>query len=443
MRLITIVPTLLLAASAAQAVEFHGVEISGFASLGYVNSSSNEYLAEGSEEGSWQMNNVGLNFGYQATDRLRFAAQIYASNLGNAGEDAQYEDDFLAPTYSWKNGGVGIDLLFAQYTVADEFGIRLGRVKQPFGLHNEVRDIDAVRGSATLPQAVYDDRSREYDFAVNGGSLFGTVGAGKAGSFDYQVFGGTIDVSLNGAVANQYTTPEFTLEEVTVGTIFGGQVLWNAPIDGLRFGFSMRQTNDRDAKLAWNSDLVIASGVAPPFMIPYSYSLPDETMEASADIDNYMLSIEYTYDSFLFQAEYLRTETMQSYSVSELTLVADPSFMPEQSFALTEDKSISEGWYVMASYRPVESLELGGFGSFYTADIANRSTKNWNDYQNDFAIFARMDTKVDGLMIKAEGHVVRGTALLDVPDKQAGYLAGTPTTEENWHYIVIKAAYSF
>ncbi|MBN8524885.1 MAG: hypothetical protein J0M02_06100 [Planctomycetes bacterium] len=440
MRLITIVPTLLVAASAAQAVEFHGVEISGFASLGYVNSSSNEYLAEGSESGSWQMNNVGLNFGYQATDRLRFAAQIYASNLGNAGEDAQYEDDFLAPTYSWKNGGVGLDLLFAQYTVADEFGIRLGRVKQPFGLYNEVRDIDAVRGSATLPQAVYDDRSREYDFAVNGGSIFGSIGAGKAGSFDYQVFGGTIDVSLNGSVANQYVTPEFTLEEVTVGSIYGGQLIWNAPIDGLRFGFSMRQTRDRDAKVAWNSDLVVASGVVP---IPYSYSLPDESMEASTDTDNYMLSVEFTYDSFLFQAEYLRTDMTQSYSTSKLTLVADPAFLDEQSYELTDDRSISEGWYVMASYRPVEQIELGGFGSFYTADIANRSTKNWNDYQNDFALFARVDTNVEGLMFKVEGHVVRGTALLDVPDKQAGYLASEPTADENWHYIVVKAAYSF
>jgi hypothetical protein len=310
-------------------------------------------------------------------------------------------------------------------------------VKQPFGLYNEVRDIDAVRGSATLPQAVYDNRSREYDFAVNGGSVFGTIGAGGAGSFDYQVFGGTQDVPLNGTVANQYVTPEFALEDVEVGTIYGGQLLWNAPVDGLRMGFSMRQMQDRNAKVAFNPDLVV--GGSPPF----TYSLPDEAMEVSADITNYLFSLEYTYESFVFQAEYLRTDTKQEYSISAINLVPSNGFMPPFSIPITSDKTTSEGWYAMASYRPVEQIELGGFASIYVADITNRSTKNWNDYQNDIAVFARLDADVEGLVVKVEGHIVRGTGLLDVPDKQNGYFDSAPTTEENWHYVVIKTAYSF
>lgn len=443
MRLVIIVPTLLAAASAVQAAEFHGVEVSGFASLGYVNSAYNEFLAEGSEEGSWELNNVALNFGYQATDRLRFAAQIYASNLGNAGEDAQYEDDFIAPTYSWKNGGVGLDLAFAQYTVADEFGVRLGRVKQPFGLHNEVRDIDAVRGSATLPQAVYDNRSREYDFAINGGSVFGSIGAGKAGTFDYQFFGGKIDVALNGSVASQYITPELTLEDVTVGMIYGGQVMWNAPIEGLKVGFSMRQTQDRNSTVHLNPETLVASFPVPFPPFTGSYALPDEDLEVSDDSTNILLSLEYTTGDFIFQGEYLRTDQKREYSLDSLDMVASSPFLDPLSQPINSDHIISEGWYVMMSYRPVTEIEVGGYASFYAADIANRSTKNWNDYQNDFAAFARLDTSIEGLLFKVEAHIVRGTGQLDVPDKQGGYFDEEPTTEENWHYVVFKTAYSF
>lgn len=436
MRCIAIVPSLMLVASAAHAVEFHGVEVSGFASLGYVNSSHNEYLAEGSVDGSWQLNDVALNFGYQATDRLRFATQIYASNLGNAGEDARYEDEFLAPTYSWKNGGAALDLIFAQYTVADELGVRVGRVKQPFGLYNEVRDIDAVRGSATLPQAVYDNRSREYDFAVNGAAIYGSVGLGKGGAFDYHLFGGTLDVPLNGPVANQYTTPEFALTSVDVDLVYGGQIMWSPPVDGLRVGASVRVTQNRSAKLQWNDEYYVFGGPG------FGYHLPDESMNVSTDSFACLLSAEYVVGELTLQAEYMRVSSEQSYSTAQLNLVPEGPLLPS-FYALSADKSNSEGWYLMAGYRPVPNVELGGFGSFYTAEISHRSTKNWNNYQNDFAVFARLDSDVEGLLFKVEGHIVRGTGLLDVPDKQQGYFNTAPTTEENWHYVVFKTAYSF
>jgi hypothetical protein len=443
MRLASIVPTLLVAAfatSAAQAVEFNGVEVSGFASLGYVNSSDNNYLADGSEDGSWELNNVALNFGYQASDRLRFAAQIYASNLGNSTEDARYESDFAAPNYSWKNGGVAVDLAFAQYTVADQFGVRIGRVKQPFGLYNEVRDIDAVRGSATLPQAVYDNRSREYDFAVNGGSVFGTIDASNGGSFDYSLFGGKVDIPLNGTVANQYVTPELKLEEIEVSGIYGGQVMWSTPIEGLKIGFSMREMKDRKAKVRFNPDVYVGGNAFA------GYSLPDEEMTATQSSETYLGSLELVSGDFTFQAEYQRVSLEQKYSKSQLDLVVHDPFnlgVPPRSSSISTDKQNSEGWYIMGSYRASEQFEIGGFGSFYTAEISDRSTKNWNDYQNDFAAFVRFDSDVEGLLFKVEGHVVRGTGLLNVPDKQAGYFNGSPTTEENWHYIVLKTAYSF
>ncbi len=438
MRIPIIVPTMLcVAAGTVHAVEFSGIEIGGFASLGYVESSDNNYLADGSADGSWEMNNVGVNLGYQATDRLRFAAQIYASNLGNATEDAGYEEDFLVPNYTWKNGGVALDLIFGQYQFADQIGVRLGRVKQTYGLYNEVRDIDAVRASATLPQSVYDDRSRESDFAVNGGAIFGSIDARSAGSFEYTVFGGMTDIPMNGTTANQYVTNEFELEELEGGDVLGGQVMWNTPLDGLRIGLSARRATDQKAKVHFNSDLTVYT--AAPGLY---YNLPDETMDVTSDRDSYLLSLEYTWNDLVVQGEFQRIKTEQRYSLSQINLVPSVGFLPAQSQSISSDESTSEGWYLMAAYR-LGVVDAGGMASIYYSDIDNRDTKATNSHQYDFGVFVRYDTPIEGLIVKAEGHYVEGAALLNVPDKQSGYFGATSIATEYWTYFVLKTAYSF
>lgn len=438
MRLPIIAPTLLcLAVGSVQAVEFSGIEVGGFTSLGYVESSDNNYLADGSADGSWELNNLGINLGYQATDRLRFAAQVYASNLGNTTEDARYETDFLAPSYSWKNGGVALDLLFGQYQFADQLGVRLGRVKQTYGLYNEIRDIDAVRASATLPQSVYDDRSRESDFAVNGGALFGSIDARGAGSFEYTVFGGTTNIPMNGTTANQYVTNEFALEDLEAGRILGGQIMWSTPLDGLRLGFSVRRVSDQKANIHFNSDLTVFT-IAPGLY----YNLPDESMDVTTDRDSYLLSLEYTWNDLVVQGEFQRIKTKQRYSLNQINLVPSAGFLPAQSQSLSSDVSTSEGWYLMAAYR-LGVVDAGGMASIYYSDIDNRDTKATNSHQYDFGVFVRYDTPIEGLIVKAEGHYVEGVAMLNVPDKQNGYFQATPIATEYWTYFVLKTAYSF
>ena len=85
MRLSILVPALLcLAVGPIQAVELAGLEFHGFYSQGYVRSSDNPWLAEGSEDGSFDLNEAALNASYDVTDRFRLAGQIYASNMWNS-----------------------------------------------------------------------------------------------------------------------------------------------------------------------------------------------------------------------------------------------------------------------------------------------------------------------------------------------------------------------
>lgn len=75
------------------------------------------------------------------------------------------------------NGGIHIDFGFLDYnfanTPAAEIGIRLGRMKNPFGFYNDTRDVPFTRPSILLPQSIYFDRTRNLALASDGIQVYG------------------------------------------------------------------------------------------------------------------------------------------------------------------------------------------------------------------------------------------------------------------------------
>ena len=71
-------------------------------------------------------------------------------------------------------------------------GVRAGRTKIPFGLYNEVNDIDSARVPILLPQAVYPIINRNFLLAQTGAELYGYLGLGLAGGLEYRIYGGTL-----------------------------------------------------------------------------------------------------------------------------------------------------------------------------------------------------------------------------------------------------------
>ncbi len=74
-------------------------------------------------------------------------------------------------------GGIRIDYGFLDYTAitseAKEFGVRLGRIKNPFGFYNDTRDVPFTRPSILLPQSIYFDRARNLAMASDGVQFYG------------------------------------------------------------------------------------------------------------------------------------------------------------------------------------------------------------------------------------------------------------------------------
>jgi hypothetical protein len=209
------------------------VEIHGFASQGFIATNRNNYLVR-STHGSFEFSEVGVNFTKRLSDKLRIGIQLFAHNLGATG-------NFRA-TADW---------FYLDYRFADWLGFRAGRVKIPFGLYNEINDVDAARVPILLPQSVYPIQNRDYLLAQTGVELYGSVRSLVAGSLEYRVYGGTIFIDTTSSSANS----PYQILSFGVPYVFGGRLLWETPLEGLRVGGSV-QTLRLDTSLLTKSKTV-------------------------------------------------------------------------------------------------------------------------------------------------------------------------------------------
>lgn len=136
----------------------------GFVSQGYIRTDHNRFFGD-SESGSFEFTELGANISISPTRNLRVSAQL---NYRRAGENAP--------------DGIELDYGFVDYRLhggaAVRLGLRLGRIKNPYGFYNETRDVAATRPSVLLPQSIYSDPLRDVWHAADsvGGYYYHTLG---------------------------------------------------------------------------------------------------------------------------------------------------------------------------------------------------------------------------------------------------------------------------
>jgi hypothetical protein len=376
----TLLFALVLGTPAASALELGSeddllsVEVHGFASQGFILTTSNNYLDTGTTAGSFQFSEVGLNFTKSLTDKLRLGLQLFAQDIGPSG------------TYD-----VSLDWFYVDYRFTDWFGVRVGRVKIPFGLYNEVQDVDSARLSVLLPQSVYPLENSNYLLAQTGADVYGFLRLGGAGALDYQLYAGTIFVPFTNTPDNPVQ-----LTSLTVPYLAGGRVLWETPLEGLRAGISVQ---------ALKLDATLVEAGTP----------------LAADVPAFLWigSAEYAAHDLLLAAEYSCWYT-RTYS-------SDPALFPEQPH-----NNVSERAYAMAAYRVTRWLQAGVYYSLLYPNITDRSGSE--NIQLDGAATIRFDIN-SHLLLKVEGHYMNGTAALspslnnNVPLNQL---------EPNWAVFLLK-----
>jgi hypothetical protein len=338
------------AAEVGSESDFWSVDVHAFASQGFIFTTHNNYLADNTKHGSFQFSELGINFTKELTDKLRMGLQLFAQDLGPTG-----------------NYDVKADWFYLDYHFSDYLGFRAGRTKIPFGLYNEVNDIDSARVPILLPQSVYPLQDRNYLLAQTGVELYGYARMRSAGALEYRLYGGTIFLNAN----NTPGSPEQVVN-VNVPYVVGSRVLWETPLDGLRVGVSFQA-------LRLDTDILINS-------TPVSVGVPVILAVGSA---------EYTVGDLVLTTEYSRWFAQSDSS--------NTAVFPALSI-------VSERAYAMATYRVNRWFQPGAYYSIFFPDVDHRS--NRADLQNDVAVTLRFDLNPHWL-VKLEGHYMAGTAGLD------------------------------
>jgi hypothetical protein len=370
------------------------LQVHGFVSQGFLITTDNNYLAE-SEQGSFEFTEVGLNFTQPLTDELRVGVQLFARDLGRLG-----------------NYSIKADWFYLDYRYADWLGLRAGRVKLPFGLYNEVNDIDQARVPILLPQSIYQVRNRDYLLAQTGVELYGFLDLAAAGALDYRVYGGTIFLEAEVAPGSP-----FEVRSINIPYVVGARVLWETPLRGLRAGGSLQLVRleiDLIYDIAAYEPLVMAD------QLPADFT---GRVSAEAPVLMWVGSIEYAADRLLLAAEYSRWRVESETS--------QPMLFPESD-------TTQERLYGMGAYRINSWFEPGLYYSLYFPDIEDRDSSRERS-QHDVALTLRFDIN-DHWLVKLEGHYLRGTAALS-----AALNDGTPPSdlERHWALFLIKTTAYF
>lgn len=187
-----------LACAPALAVQLGDqVEVHGYGSQDYVQTSDNSYLGADSK-GSWDNNFLGIVGAYSLNDKSKLWAQLETSN----------------------NEGTNFTWFFVDYQLSDSVSLHAGRVKFPSGLYNETIDAKFLQLSSIEP-VIYQ----------SGADMVHDAYTGIGVDYDHALGKGRI---LMQAYGGQNYDPEND-PALHDRAMFGARVTYTTPIDGLRF----------------------------------------------------------------------------------------------------------------------------------------------------------------------------------------------------------------
>lgn len=399
----------------------YGVEIHGFYSQGYMKSTDrdfgstdNDYMAETSE-GTFQFNEMGLNFSTDLTDELRIGMQFFARDLGPEGNDE-----------------IKLDWAYADYRFKDYLGLRVGKVKLVVGLYNDVRELDMTRTSVLLPQGVYTETWRDNLSGIKGVSLYGDVPIPVIGSFQYTLQAGMITVSKDTGFAvafeERLSKYSLTVTDMDADVCYSGALEYQPSlVDGLRLKYTYYDIQN----VTFAGASVVPTNAFGKDKPPIDY--PTTLMYRVNTLDRYVISAEYMRGDFTFVGEYTIGEFQGDLKFDGLTGWID------------RDPVKGEGWYITGSYRFNDLFEWGiGYSNYYP----NKDDKDGDDqaaiegkpdytaWEKDFYSSFRFDLN-EWAILKFEIHVKNGFGAYSA--------AQDPDVipEEDWLLFASKITFTF
>jgi hypothetical protein len=377
------------------------IQLNGFLSQGYVYSTHNDFIPQSSKNGSFEMNEFALTISADVSKKLRLGFQLLARDLGRIG-----------------NHEIKLDWGFADYRVSNAFGIKVGKIKTPFGFYNT----DALFPMAVLPQSIYDESMRSVFIAYNGAGLYGNLDTG-VGNLNYHLFFGGVNHPVDSPYMIQIGTAinaglsEFglSIDPIVMDTqmFYGGRVIWKTPLPGLRLGSSYVYL-----KTKFNSMMDIP-GANPERVYGY--------MKVK---HGFFLMGEWSIGNFTLTSEYMELPVEIS-----LDLFGEHMILSDETM---------QGWYIMGSYLFGDKVTLYTYYDRFYADKGDTTGQSsirlgnpaYFAWQKDLTMGLRFDISFNWT-VKGEFHIIDGLS------KSYVFNDDLTNTMQKWNLIAVKLSYNF
>ena len=291
--------------AAAEGLEY---QVHGFAAQGFALSEGNNVIGD-STNGNFQYFELGVNGTVQTDYRLAFSAQELARKSG------MIDDGDLRLDY----GFVDFQALTGPTVNA---GLRAGRVKNPFGLFNETRDVVFTRPGILMPSVYFDTSGlRSLLFSSDGGQAY----AGWSHGSQYTSL--VVNKGLN-----------FNLNEDEKRNFSGGT---SGLAGDLRFSDFLiaRLMND------WSAGIFRVALSYATANLAYLPAPADFVPPFDVDLHIYIASAHYNAERLSLTGEYQFTESQSAQGEGQSDaayLQADYRFLPRWSAMARVDGSFSD-----------------------------------------------------------------------------------------------------
>lgn len=388
---ILFLPAVSLADQPVPKENLNPLRINGFLSQGYIKTDNNNFFGKSDGKGSLDFRELGLTASLRPTAKLQFSGQFLWRRAGKG-----------------SRRGISIDFGFLDYSVmtrpAGEFGIRLGRTKNPLGFYNDTRDVPFTRPSIILPQSIYFDRTRNLALASDGVQLYGEsrtdwgILAAQFGTAFPQVHDRDTEISILGA--NRPGDLKTRLSYI-------GRLSYERPNGRFRFAVSGAQVN-----------------------VGYDPGINDPLRSGSFKFSPLILSAQYNAEHWSITSEYaLRKFELQNFG--------DRRF---------EQKFTGESVYLQGAYRFAPKWEAVLRYDLLFTDRTDRNGKEYAAatgrpahfrFAKDLTVGLRWNV-TPAIMLATEYHYINGTAWLSNLDNPNIIHA-----KQHWNLFSFQASYRF
>ncbi|MES2364705.1 MAG: hypothetical protein V4563_02335 [Pseudomonadota bacterium] len=368
-----------------------GVQIHGFASQAMISTNHNNFFGNTENKTGFDFTELGANVSWRFNPSLQLSAQAISRRAGEA-----------------DNGALRLDFATVDYTLhASEnarYGVYLGKIKNPYGLYNETRDVASTRPSILLPQSIYLDRIRNFVLSSPGVAIYGdnTLPIGNL-SYQFSVI-----------------KPDASDRE-TEGTFLGADRPGKIKADTSYIGRILLEPGNSRFKLA-------LTGVS--MRAHYLPGTADALKSGNIRFDSWVLSGQYNAENWVFTSEYAQNRIdAHNFGAFFLNRTATGS-----SYYIQGAYHLTSKWSALArydvTYRDNNDKDGRVFSALTGAPAFSRFAKDMT-----IGLGYKLDNH---WLLRGEFHRVDGTAWLPYSDN-----INPAATSQHWNMWLFQAAYRF